>query len=62
MKTKSVIPIYALYLSEPLLYILFSVDIIIKALIIRAYLKFRTCLNFTQIFLRTVLENVFLFF
>lgn len=57
LKPKSVIPIYVLYLSELLLYILFSVDIIIKALITKACLT--ACINFIRVKFRCFFQRCF---
>ena len=57
LKLKSVIPIYVLYLSELLLYILFSVDIIIKALITKACLT--ACINFIRVRFRCFFQRCF---
>ena len=57
LKPKSVIPIYVLYLSELLLYILFSVDIIIKALITKACLT--ACINFIRVRFRCFFQGCF---
>ena len=54
---KSVIPIYVLYLSELLLYILFSVDIIIKALITKACLT--ACISFIRVRFRCFFQRCF---
>ena len=57
LKPKSVIPIYVLYLSELLLYILFSIDIIIKALITKACLT--ACINFIRVRFRCFFQGCF---
>ena len=57
LKLKSVIPIYVLYLSELLLYILFSVDIIIKALITKTCLT--AYINFIRVRFRCFFQRCF---